>query len=174
MNMKSILMNVALLGMLGMANATPVKLNNLPVQIEVNSKLYKLTTEGIRAVFPSAAGRPDAVFMTADRKVSVAFEWRNGKLAPNEVKLLVKQFPAVIRAQVPNVTKLDSNLIKVGSTPWAQFVMITPGKGDKLRRELLMTSASGRTLVVTIAGNVQDYTRNQAVIQNLTSSIKVF
>lgn len=174
MNMKSIFVNVALLGLLGMASATPVKLNDLPVQVEVNSKLYKLTTDGIRAIFPSAAGRPDAVFMTADRKVSVAFEWREGKLAPNEVGLLVKQFPAVIRAQVPNVTKLDSDLIKVGSKPWAKFVMTTPSKGDQLRRELLMTSASGRILVVTIAGNVKDYVRNQAVIQKLTKSIKVF
>jgi hypothetical protein len=64
--------------------------------------------------------------------------------------------------------------VQIGGTSWAQFVFTTPGKGgDDLRRELLMTSAQGRILVVTIAGNVKDYSRNEAVIRSLTNSVRV-
>lgn len=157
----------------GPAAAVPVKLGILPVTVEPNAKLLTLTAEGIRKAFPSAAGRPDVVFVTEDRKVSVAFEWREGKLATNEVEKLVAQFPALIRAQVPNIKSLKANVLQQGGTSWAQFVFTTPGQGDELRRELLMTSLNGRLLVVTVAGNVKDYSRNEAVIRNLTGSVRL-
>ncbi|GGM10904.1 hypothetical protein [Deinococcus aerophilus] len=153
--------------------AVPVKLDSLPLSVEPNAKLLTLNTAGIRAAFPSAAGRPDAVFMTEDRKVSVAFEWRTSKLASNELDKLVTQFPAVIRSQVPNIKTLKSGLIQVGGTPWAQFVFTTPSQGDDLRRELMVTSLGGRMLVLTIAGNVKDYSRNEAVVRNLTNSVRL-
>ena len=41
------------------------------------------------------------------------------------------------------------------------------------RRELLVTSAGGRMLVVTIAGNMKDYAKNEAVVRTLTNSVRV-
>ncbi|PTA69306.1 hypothetical protein [Deinococcus arcticus] len=163
----------AALGAATLASAVPVKLGNVPVTVEPNAKLLTLSAAGIRTAFPSAAGRPDAVFMTEDRKVSVAFEWRASKLAQNEVAKLVEQFPGVIRAQVPNIRSLKANLVQVGGAPWAQFVFTTPGQGDELRRELMVTSAGGRMLVITIAGNLKDYSKNEAVVRTLANSVRV-
>lgn len=167
-------LHLSVLGLLvaGLAAAAPVKLGSLPVTVEPDAKLLTLTPEGIKRVFPSATGRPDAVFMTGDRKVSVAFEWRKSKLAPGELTTLVNQFPAVIRAQVPGVKALKTESIQIGGKPWAQFIFTTPGKGDDLRRELLMTSAGGRLLVVTIAGNVKDYSRNEAQLRSFLGNIR--
>jgi len=155
------------------AVAVPVKLGALPVMVEPNAQLLTLNEAGIAKVFPSSSSRPDMVFLTEDRKVSVAFEWRQGKLTAGQVPDLVAQFPAVIRSQVPNVKTLKAGVVQIGGTPWAQFVFTTPGKGDDLRRELLMTSAGGRILVLTVAGNVKDYSRNEAVLRNLTGSVRV-
>lgn len=172
--MKKVLLSlVAAAALGGPAFATPVKLQTLPVSVEPNTRLLTLTAEGIAKAFPSAAGRPDAVFLTEDRRVSVAFEWREGRLSPAQVPDLVTQFPAVIRAGVPGLKTLRSGVVQIGGTPWAQFVFTTPGKGDDLRRELLMTSAGGRVLVMTIAGNVKDYSRNEALIRSLTGSVRV-
>lgn len=156
-----------------LAAAVPVKLGNLPLSLEPNAKLFTLSDAGIRQAFPSAAGRPDAVFLTEDRKVSVAFEWRTSKLAVNEIDKLVAQFPAVIRTQVPNIKSLKASTLQLGGTPWAQFVFTTPSSGDDLRRELLVTSLDGRMLVVTIAGNLKDYSRNESVVRNLANSVRL-
>lgn len=158
--------------LLGLAAAAPVRLGTLPVTVEPDAKLLSLTPAGIRSAFPSASGRPDAVFLTEDRKVSVAFEWRSGKLAPNEIDKLVAQFPAVIRAQVPGVKALKADLTQVGGKPWAQFIFTTPGQGDDLRRELMMTSVGGRILVLTIAGNVKDYSRHEGLIRGFVGSVR--
>ncbi|WP_345460099.1 hypothetical protein [Deinococcus carri] len=171
--MKKVMLTLAAAVLSGAALAVPVKLPTIPVILEPNARLLTLTDAGITKAFPSAAGRPDAVFLTEDRKVTVAFEWREGKLAPNQVNDLVAQFPAVIRAQVPNIKTLKASLVQIGNTPWAQFVFTTPGQGDDLRRELLMTSALGRILVVTIAGNVKDYSRNEALIRTFADSLRV-
>lgn len=172
--MKSTLLSLTAAALLsGAALAVPVKLPTIPVVLEPNARLLTLNDAGIQKAFPSAAGRPDAVFLTEDRKVSVAFEWREARLAPDQVAGLVAQFPAVIRAQVPNVKTLKANLVQMGGTPWAQFIFTTPGQGDDLRRELLMTSAQGRILVMTIVGNVKDYSRNEAVLRNLAGSVRV-
>ena len=173
MKPRSLLLTLAAALTLGAASAVPVKLGNVPVTVEPNAKLLTLSAAGIRTAFPSAAGRPDAVFMTEDRKVSVAFEWRASKLNKTEVGTLVEQFPSVIRAQVPNVKTLKANLLQVSGTPWAQFIFTTPSQGDELRRELLVTSAGGRMLVVTIAGNMKDYAKNEAVVRTLTNSVRV-
>lgn len=159
--------------LLGAAAAVPVKLNALPVTVEPDARLFTLTPQGIAKVYPNATGRPDAVFLTEDRKVTVSFEWRQGKLAANEVSKLIEQFPAVIRAQVPNLKTLKSSLVQQGGTNWAQFVFTTPGRGDDMRRELLVTSLEGRMLVLTVAGNVKDYSRNEAVVRNLTSNVRL-
>lgn len=179
-DMKRLLPTAALLAALpGTAGAAPVKLGSLPLSIEPNAKLLTLSPAGIRSAFPSAAGRPDAVFLTEDRKVSVAFEWRTSRLAVNEIDKLVAQFPAVIRAQVPNVRTLKAGLLQVGGAPWAQFVFTTPpaqaaaGAADELRRELLVTSLGGRMLVLTIAGNTRDFARNEAVVRTLTNSVRL-
>ncbi|GMA15093.1 hypothetical protein E5F05_11615 [Deinococcus metallilatus] len=172
--MKNVLFSLTAAAVLsGAALAAPVKLPTIPVTLEPNARLLTLNDAGIAKAFPSSAGRPDAVFLTEDRKVSVAFEWREGKLAPSQVQDLVAQFPAVIRAQIPNVKTLKASVLQIGGTPWAQFVFTTPGQGDDLRRELLMTSAEGRILVITIAGNQKDYSRNEAVIRNLVNSVRV-
>ncbi|SEI62579.1 hypothetical protein SAMN04488058_101171 [Deinococcus reticulitermitis] len=156
----------------GLAAAAPLKIGNLPVTVEPSAKLFTLTQAGIRSAFPSAAGRPDAVFMTEDRKVSVALEWRSGKLATNEVEKLIAQYPPVIRAQVPGVKTLKAELVQLGGRPWAQFIITTPSQGDDLRRELLITSVGGRVFVMTIAGKVKDYSRNEALIRAFAGSVR--
>lgn len=172
--MKNVLLSLTAAALLsGAALAVPVKLQTVPVTLEPNARLLTLSDAGIAKAFPSASGRPDAVFLTEDRKVTVAFEWREGRLTPAQVPDLVAQFPAVIRAQVPNVKTLRANLVQVGGTPWAQFVFTTPGQGEDLRRELLVTSLQGRTLVVTIAAKSGDYSRNEAVVRNLVNSVRV-
>lgn len=174
--MKRSLLLLSLAGALscaGLASAAPLQLGSLPVSVESSPKLLVLTEAGIRSAFPSAAGRPDAVFLTEDRKVSVAFEWRDGKLAPNEVEKLVAQFPNVIRAQVPGIKTLKAGMVDMNGKSWAQFVFTTPGQGDDLRRELLMTSLGGRVFVVTIAGKLKDYSRNEDVVRGLTGSVRL-
>lgn len=167
-------LRLGLLGALlaGLAAAAPLKIANLPVTVEPSARLLTLTPAGIRSAFPSAAGRPDAVFMTEDRKVSVALEWRSGKLAPAEVEKLVTQYPPVIRAQVPGVKALKADLVQLGGKSWAQFIITTPSQGDDLRRELLITSVGGRVFVMTIAGNVKDYSRNEALIRAFAGSVR--
>ena len=172
--MKSLLLSLTVATALsGAALAAPIKLGTLPLTLEPNARLLTLNDAGIAKAFPSAAGRPDAVFLTEDGKVSVALEWRESRLTPAQVPDLVRQFPSVLRAQVPNIKALKANVVEIGGTPWAQFVFTTPGQGDDLRREFLMTSAQGRLLVVTIAGNVKDYSRNETVIRNLANSFRV-
>lgn len=174
--MKRALLSLALVAgasLPGVAGAVPVKLNDLPLTVEPNAKLFTLSRQGIAQAFPGAAGRPDAVFLTEDRKVTISFEWRQGKLAANEVDRLLTQFPAVIRTQVPNLKTLKSGLLQLGGINWAQFVFTTPGRGDDLRREMLVTSLGGRMLVLTVAGGVKDYSRNETVVRNLTSNVRL-
>lgn len=172
--MKNALLILLAAGLLsGSVLAAPVKLQTIPVTLDPGTRLLTLNDAGIAKAFPSAAGRPDAVFLTEDRRVSMAFEWREGRLTAAQVPDLVAQFPAVIRAQVPGIKTLRAGVVQIGGAPWAQFVFTTSGKGDDLRRELLMTSAQGRILVVTIAGNVKDYSRNEPVIRALTNSVRV-
>ncbi|MDB5044310.1 MAG: hypothetical protein JWQ08_360 [Deinococcus sp.] len=169
--MKQALLSLTL--MMGFAFAAPVNLPNLPVSVEPNAKLAELNQSFLQSTFPNPATRPAYVFITEDHKVTVAFEWRESRLATNEIEGLVAQFPAVIRSQVTGIKTLKANLMQFGGGSWAQFVFTTPGKGDDQRRELLVTSAGNRMLVVTIAGNVKDYSKNEAVVRNLANSIRV-
>lgn len=155
------------------ALAAPLKLQNVPVTVESSPKLYVLNDAGIAKAFPSAAGRPEAVFLTEDRKVTVAFDWREAQLAPAGVAALTNEFAAGLRTQVPNLKTIKSAAVQVGGHPWGQIIFTTPGQGDDRRFEMLVTSAGGRLLVVTIASNVKDYSRNENVVRNLASSLRV-
>lgn len=169
------LLLLAALALLGTpaALAAPLRLQNVPVTVESNPKLYVLNDAGIAKAFPSAAGRPEAVFLTEDRKVTVAFDWREAALAPNGVAALTESFVAGLRTQVPNLKTVRSAAVQVGGHPWGQIIFTTPGQGDDRRFEMLLTSAGGRLLVVTIASSVKDYSRNENLIRNFASSLRV-
>ena len=155
--------------------AVPAKLGNLPVSFEPSTKLMVLNDAGIQKVFPSG-NRPDAVLLSGDSKVSMAFEWRDAKLATNDVNTMLAQFPAVIRSQVPGIKTLKQQLVNMNGNSWADFVFVTAGKtatsGD-VRREMLITSAQGRMLVLTISSSMVDYARNEADVKAVTSSIRL-
>ena len=155
--------------------AVPAKLGNLPVSFEPSTKLMVLNDAGIQKVFPSG-NRPDAVLLSGDSKVSMAFEWRDAKLATNDVNTMLAQFPAVIRSQVPGIKTLKQQLVNMNGNSWADFVFVTAGKtatsGD-VRREMLITSAQGRMLVLTISSSMADYARNEADVKAVTSSIRL-
>lgn len=172
--MKTVLLTLTAAAVLsGAALAAPVKLQTVPITLEPNARLLTLNDAGIAKAFPSAAGRPEAVFLTEDRKVSVAFDWREAPLETAGVTDLVNRFSANLRGQVPNLKTLRSAVVQVGGQPWGQIIFTTPGQGDDRRHEMLLTSAGGRLLVVTIAGNVKDYSRNENLIRNLASSLRV-
>jgi hypothetical protein len=155
--------------------AVPAKLGNLPVSFEPSTKLMVLNDAGIQKVFPSG-NRPDAVLLSGDSKVSMAFEWRDAKLATGDVNTMLAQFPAVIRSQVPGIKTLKQQMVNMNGNSWADFVFVTAGKtaasGD-VRREMLITSAQGRMLVLTISSNVADYAKNEADVKAVTSSIRL-
>ncbi|MFC6591307.1 hypothetical protein ACFP81_04260 [Deinococcus lacus] len=157
---------------LGAASAAPANVGSLPVTVEPGTQLRVLSAAGLAQAFPNAAARPAALYMTPDRKVSVSFQWRQSSLAPNEVKLLLTQYPAAIRKQVPNVTRLSPDLVKIGGQQWAQFIFTTPGQGGERRHELLMTSLQNRPLVITVDSSVADYSANEAAVRNLVNSVR--
>lgn len=173
--MKTSLLTLTALALLGApaALAAPLKLQNVPVTVDTNPKLYVLNDAGIARAFPSAAGRPEAVFLTEDRKVTVAFDWREAALAPGGVAALTENFAAGLRTQVPNLKTIRSAAVQVGGHPWGQIIFTAPGQGDDRRFEMLLTSAGGRLLVVTIASNVRDYSRNENLVRNFASSLRV-
>lgn len=155
------------------AAAAPVKLTTLPITIEPNAQLLMLTNEGLLKAFPNAATRPNTVFMTDDRKVNIAVEWRKARATEKDIPELFKRYPAVLRAQVPTLQKLDSKNLNIGGNYWAQFVFTIPGKNDEQRREILFTSAQGRLLVITVASALKDYNRNETIIRQLINSVRV-
>lgn len=154
------------------AFATPTKLGTLPVTLEPGSKLFVLSDAGIQKAFPSG-NRPDAVFVSKDSKVSLSFEWRTTKLAATDLNTMLTQFPAVIRAQVPGIKSLKQQTVTLNGDQWADFVFVAPGKAGDVRRELLITSAQGRMLVLTISSTLADYGKNEADVQALTNSLKI-
>ena len=157
----------------GAALAAPVKLQTVPVTVEPNARLLTLNDAGIAKAFPSSASRPEAVFVTEDLKVTVAFDWREAPLATPGVTEVTNRFAANLRSQVPNLKTVRSAVVQVGGQPWGQIIFTTPGQGDDRRVEMLLTSAGGRLLVVTIASNVKDYSRNENVVRNFASSLRV-
>jgi hypothetical protein len=152
--------------------AAPVKLGNLPLSLEAGNKLMVLNDTGIQKIFPTG-NRPDAVMLSSDKKVSLAFEWRDIKLTKSDVNVMLAQFPAVIRAQVPGIKTLSQNLINMNGSTWADFVFVASGKAGDVRREMLITSAQDRMLVLTISSNVADYPKNEPDVKALTGSIRL-
>ena len=160
------------LAALTVALAVPAKLANLPISVEPNDRLLILSDAGIQKAFPSG-NRPDAVFLSNDSKVSMTFEWRDTRLAAADVNTMLAQFPAVIRSQVPGVRSLKQQLLSVNGNSWADFVFVAAGKAGDVRREMMITSAQGRMLVLTISSNLADYGKNEIDVKALTSSIRV-
>lgn len=156
----------------GLAQAATAQLINLPLSVETSDTLLTLTPAAIQKIYPSQS-RPEAVFLTNDKKVSMGFEWRQASLKPNEVSSLVSQFPAVIKAQVPGLKTLSPKMLTIQGIPWAQFVYTLPGKNGDLRREMLVTSAKGRMLILNIDSSVKDYSSNNSAVRTFVNGIKV-
>ena len=152
------------------ATAAPIKLTNLPLTLDPGAKLFVLSDAGIQKTFP-VGSRPDAVFLSKDSKLSMTFEWRATKLAAADINTMLTQFPAVIRAQVPGIKSLKQQPVTLNGDTWADFVFVAPGKAGDVRREMLITSAQGRMLVLTISSNLADYGKNEADVKALTNTI---
>ena len=153
-------------------SAAPIRLGNLPLSVEPGEKLLLLTDAAIQRTF-GAGNRPDAVFFSSDKKVSMAFEWRDIKLASGDVNTMLDKFPAVIRSQVPGVKTMKQQLLSLNGNNWADFVFVAPGKTGDVRREMLITSAQGRMLVLTISSNVADYSKNETDVKAMIDSIRL-
>ncbi|WP_420596279.1 hypothetical protein [Deinococcus sp.] len=154
------------------ANAATAQLQNLPLSVETNDKMLTLTPIAIEKIYP-AQSRPEAVFLTGDKKVTMGFEWRQTLLKPTEVSGLVGQFPAVIKAQVPGLKSLTPKLLTIQGTPWAQFIYTLSGKSGDLRREMLITSAQGRMLILNVDSSVKDYSTNDVMVRTFVNGVKV-
>ena len=156
----------------GLAQAATAQLPNLPLSVETSDTLLKLTPEAIQKIYP-AQSRPEAVFLTGDRKVTMGFEWRQTALKPAEVSGLVGQFPAVIKAQVAGLKTLTPKLLTIQGTPWAQFVYTLAGKSGDLRREMLITSVQGRMLILNVDSSLKDYSANDVAVRTFVNGVKV-
>ncbi len=164
----------ALLGVLavGLAQAATAQLPNLPLSVETSDTLLTLTSTAIQKIYP-AQSRPEAVFLTNDKKVTMGFEWRQTALKPGEVGGLVSQFPAVIKAQVAGLKTLTPKLLTIQGTPWAQFIYTLAGKNGDLRREMLVTSAQGRMLILNVDSSMKDYAANDLAVRTFVNGVKV-
>ena len=167
---KTALTAAALLGMGGTALAQAA---SLPVSIERDDRFLILSDKGIAAAFPNAATRPSAIFMTKDRQVSVSLEYRSSTLSANQVTTLLTQYPPVMRKNLPSITSLNADMVRIGGNQWAQFVATLPSKNGERRLEQLMTSVNNRPLVVTIDGTAAGYKANEVAVRNLVNSIQV-
>lgn len=146
----------------------------LPVSIQKDDRFLILSGAGLVKAFPKADTRPDIVFVTKDRQVTIALEYRNTALRTNEITTLKTAYPAVLRRQMPSIKTLNADIVRAGGNQWAQFVMTLPGKnGTERRLEQLMTSVGNRPLVVTIDGTSAGYKANETAVRNLVNSIQV-
>ncbi len=156
----------------GLAQAATAQLSNLPLSVETSDTLLTLTPAAIQKIYPSQS-RPEAVFLTNDKKVTMGFEWRQAALKPGEVSGLVSQFPAVIKSQVAGLKTLTPKLLTIQGTPWAQFIYTLAGKNGDLRREMLVTSAQGRMLILNVDSSVKDYSTNDIAVRTFVNGIKL-
>lgn len=146
----------------------------LPISIQQDNRFLILSEQGIVGAFPNPAARPDVVLVTRDKQVTVALEYRNTALRPNELTSLLTQYPPVLRQQLPALQSLNADIIRAGGTQWAQFVMTMPAaKGGTRRLEQLITSVNNRPLVVTIDSSAGGYQANETAVRNLVNSIQV-
>lgn len=170
--MKRVLSLVALSLSTASLAQTTGKIGDLPMTVELGSKMSMLNDTWIRKAYPRFEGRPDAVFRTDDGRVTMTFQWREAKLAPTEVERLAAEYPAVLKSQVPGLKTLKANVVQLNGKNWAQVILTAPGQSDDLRREMLMTSLKGRMLVVTIQSSVKDFSKNETQVRAFTSSLK--
>ena len=183
MKVSHIVMTAAALGAFGapaLAQATSQsrpaarQTTGLPVSIQKDNRFLILSEAGIARAFQNAATRPDAVFVTRDRKVTISLEYRSSTLRPNEITSLLTQYPTVLRRQLPGIKTLNADIVRAGGNQWAQFVMTLPGKnGTERRLEQLMTSVGNRPMVVTIDSSNDGYKANEVAVRNLVNSIQV-
>lgn len=169
--MKKMLSVMALVA-LGSAAAQQVDVPGVPVSFSAPAGLRALSQEQLRTVYQNR-NVPAAVYTTEDRRVTVVFEYRNVPLRPAEVPALVSSFGSVIRSSMRGVLRLNQELLNIQGNPWAQFVFTTPGQDGENRQEMLVTSANGRMLVVSIASSLRDYQRNEATVLGLTRSMRI-
>ncbi|GGJ63618.1 hypothetical protein [Deinococcus aquiradiocola] len=162
----------ALVGTASLAHAATSPIPNLPLSLDTGERLQMLTDKGVQKIFP-AGNRPEAVFLSPDSKLSLAFEWRDAKLNKADVATMLTQFPTVIRAQVPGIKSLKQQMVTLNGNEWADFVFVAPSRTGDVRREMLITSAQGRMLVLTISSTIADYSKNEADVKAFTNSIKL-
>lgn len=153
-----------------LAGALPIA--QLPLSADVPDKMLSLTPQGIAQIYPQN-NRPAAVFLSADKKVSISLEQRRTPLKPQDIGVLVGQYPAVIKAQVPGLSSLVSRQLTINGVPWAQFVYTLPVKGGERRRETLLGSADGKLLMVNVDSTVNDYNKNQVDVRGFINSLQV-
>lgn len=153
-------------------SAHALQIAKLPLSADVPAKMLSLTPEAIAKIYPQSA-RPEAVYLTADKKVALSFEQRRTPLKPNEISALVGQYPAVIKSQVPGLGSLVSKQLTIGGTPWAQFVYTLPSKAGERRRETLLGSVGGKLLMLNIDSTVSDYSKNQVDVRSFVNSLQV-
>ncbi len=157
--------------LLGSVQALTFKIGNLPLSADMGDKMLSLSPEAIAKIYPQN-NRPEAVYLTPDKKVSLAFDQRRTALKPNEIGGLVAQYPAIIKAQVPNLKSLVSKQVTIGGAPWAQFVYTLPSSAGERRRETLLSSADGKLLMLNIDSTTADYNKNQVQVRSFINSLK--
>lgn len=164
------LLAAGLLGVSGLAQAERVPVPGVPVTVDLPATARQLNSAQIQKAFPGQSA-PQAVFTTDDQRVVMSFEWRMSRLLPQELAKLDTDFAKVIASKNPK--SFTHRLISINGSPWAQFIFVTAGRNGDVRNELLVTSAAGRTLLVTVNATVADYTKNQKVAQAITNSLKL-
>ena len=159
------------------AQSTPSAQSNvgagLPISIQKDDRFLLLSGAGLARAFPNAATRPDVVFVTQDRKVTISLEYRTTSLRAGEITTLLTQYPTVLRRQLPTISTLNTDIVRAGGNQWAQFVMTLPTQNGERRLEQLITSVNNRPMVVTIAGMTDGYKANETAVRNLINSIQV-
>lgn len=156
--------------LLGCVSAQALQVGTLPLVADTPGKLLSLSPEAIAQIYPQN-NRPEAVYLTADKKVSLAFEQRSAPLKPGEISGLVGQYPAIIKSQVPGLKSLVSKQLTIGGTPWAQFVYTLPGKDGERRRETLLGSVGGKLLMLNVDSTTADYSKNQVEVRSFINSL---
>lgn len=170
---KSSLAKTALTVAAALSVGAPALASGLPISIDRDERFLILSDKGIATAFPNPATRPSAVFMTKDHQVSVSLEYRNSTLTPKQLPTLLAQYPAVLRKNLPNISSLNADMVRIGGNQWAQFVATIPTQNGERRLEQLMTSVNNRPVVVTVDGSAAGYKTNEIAVRNLINSMLI-